>query len=217
LTRWAAPAGDNDGWKETIVTGRFKGKFAIGATALAVAGFAGGAYAATQSGTSSRQQFINDVANRLHVSPDQLQSALKAAMLDRINEAVKDGRLTQAQANAIEQRINQGKLPLFFGHRRVRSGLRHLELRAAEQYLGLTRAQLIAQLRSGKSLAQVAQAQGKTTTGLEAAMTAALKTRLDQAVSAGRITNVQEQTLLSRFATRLDYRVNHAGLARTHP
>jgi AraC-like DNA-binding protein len=198
------------------VAGTFKSKLAIGATALAAAAFAGGAYAATQSGTSSRQQFIDDVANRLHVSPDQLQAALKAAMLDRINQAVKDGRLTQAQANAIEQRIEQGKMPLGFEPRRVRSRLRHLELRAAEQYLGLSRAQLIAQLRGGKSLAQVAQGQGKTTAGLEAAMIAALKTRLDQAVSAGRITQAQEQELLSRFQARLDRRVNRMGLGHPH-
>jgi AraC-like DNA-binding protein len=185
---------------------------AIGATVLCAAAFAGGAYAATQSGGNPRQQFINDVANRLHVSPDQLQSALKAAMLDRIEQAVKDGRLTQAQANAIEQRIEQGKLPLRFGVRRAGHALRRLELRAGEQYLGLTRADLISQLRAGKSLAQVAQAQGKTTAGLEAAMTAALKARLDKAVSAGRITQAREQTLLSHLQKRLDRRVNHAGL-----
>jgi AraC-like DNA-binding protein len=198
------------------VAARFKGKFAIGATALAAAALAGGAYAATQSGTSSRQQFVNDVAQRLHVSPEQLQAALKAAMVDRLNQAVKDGRLTQAQANAIEQRIETGKLPLGFGMRRTGHRLRQLELRAAEQYLGLTQAQLIAQLRGGKSLAQVATDQGKTTAGLEAAMTAALKARLDKAVSAGRITQAQEQELLSRFQTRLDRRVNHAGLGHPH-
>ena len=198
------------------MSGRLRGRVAIGATVLCAAAFAGGAYAATQSGGNSRQQFINDVANRLHVSPDQLQAALKAAMLDRIDQAVKDGRLTQAQANAIEQRIEQGKLPLRFGARRAGHALRRVELRAAEQDLGLTRADLIAQLRGGKSLAQVAQAQGKTTAGLEAAMTAALKARLDKAVSAGRITQAQEQTLLSHFQKRLDRRVNHAGLGHAH-
>ena len=38
-------------------------------------------------------------------------------MIDRIDEAVANGRITQAQANKLEQRINEGKLPLFFGRR----------------------------------------------------------------------------------------------------
>ena len=48
-------------------------KLVIGLAALAVAGFAGGAYAATQSSTpNTRQAFLNDVAKRLHVTPHEL-------------------------------------------------------------------------------------------------------------------------------------------------
>jgi hypothetical protein len=192
---------------------RFKNNFALAGTALAAAAFAGGAYAATQSGSSSRQQFINDVAHRLNVSPDQLSAAVKAAMIDRLNTAVKDGKLTQAQANAIEQRINQGQLPLFFGHHHgFGHGVRNGELSSAAGYLGLTDAQLLTQLRTGKSLAQVAKDKGKTTAGLEQAMTTAFTTRLDKAVAAGRITKAQEHTILNRFKSRLDRRVNRAGI-----
>jgi hypothetical protein len=41
-------------------------------------------------------------------------AAVKAAMIDRLNAAVKDGRLTQAEANAIKQRIERGGMPPFF-------------------------------------------------------------------------------------------------------
>jgi hypothetical protein len=197
---------------------RFKNKFAIAGVALATAAFAGGAYAATQSGTNQRQAFLQDVAHRLNVSPQQLTAAMKAAMIDRINEAVKAGRITQAQANKLEQRVGEGKLPLLFGgagaHRG--RGLVRGELKAASSYLGLTEKQLIPQLRDGKTLAQVAQAQGKTTAGLEQALTAALKTRLDKAVARGRITSAQEQQLMSRLQTRLDKRVNRPFKLR-HP
>lgn len=189
--------------------GRFKNKFAIGAAALAAAAFAGGAYAATQSGSTSRKAFFDDVAKRLNVTPDQLQAAFRAALIDRINAAVAAGRLTQAQANKLEQRIKEGKLPMFFGPR-LRPGLMHSQLKAAASYLGLTEVQLLGDLRSGKSLAQVAKDQGKTTGGLEAAMTAAFKARLDKAVSAGGITSAQEQQILSRYRSHLDARVNRS-------
>ena len=85
-----------------------KRNLVIGGAALAVAAFAGGAYAATQnSGPSTRQAFLNDVAKRLHVSPQQLSSALNGAFQDQLQTAVKDGRLTQAQANALAQRLKQ--------------------------------------------------------------------------------------------------------------
>ena len=196
---------------------RFKNRFALAGVALAAAAFAGGAYAATQAGSDSRKAFIDDVAHRLNVSPARLKSALKSALIDRINAAVKEGRLTQARANAIEQRINQGEVPLSFGqhhgfgHGGLFLGHRHGPLSAAATYLGVTEPQLMQQLANGKSLAQVAQSKGKTTAGLEQAMTAAFTARLDKAVSAGRINKQQEQTILGRFHSRLGSVVNRSG------
>jgi hypothetical protein len=186
-----------------------KHKVAVGAAALAAAAFAGGAYAATQSGPGSRQAFFNDVAKRLNVPPGELRSAVKAALIDRVNAEVKAGRLTQAQANTIEQRIDDGNFPPGF-ERRFHGGPRHTELRAAANYLGLTEAQLFQQLRSGKTLAQVASDKGKTAAGLEKAIIDPVKTRLDKAVSAGRITEAQEQALLKRLQSRIDKRVNRS-------
>jgi len=73
-----------------------------------------------------------------------------------------------------------------------------LMLRAAAQYLGVDRPTLAKDVRSGQTLAQIAGAQGKSVTGLEAAMVAAVKTKLDAAVSAGRITSTREQQVLAR-------------------
>ena len=189
--------------------GGFKNRFAIVGAVLAAAAFAGGAYAATEAGPNSRQAFMNDVAKRLNVSPDQLKAALKGALMDRINDAVKAGRLTQAQANAIEKRLGEGRLPLFFGppHGHARFERRG-PLTAAARYLGLTDVQLLNELDGGKSLARVAKEKGKTTAGLEQAMTADFKARLDKAIAAGRITKAQGHTILNRFQARLDRRVN---------
>lgn len=191
-------------------------KLLIGGAALAVAASAGGAaYAATQSSTNPQQAYLNDVAKRLDVSPSKLTSALKAALVDRLNAMVKSGKLTQAQANKLEQRIDKnGRLPFFFGHFGGRPFL-HAglggPLKAATSYLGLNATQLMNDLRSGKSLADVAKAQGKSASGLEQALINAETTRLDKAVSAGRISKAQEQTRLSRLTAEIDALVNRAG------
>lgn len=71
-------------------------------------------------------------------------------------------------------------------------------LAAAAQYLQIDRVTLAQDLRSGRSLAQIASARGKSVGGLEAALVAAVRTRLDAAVSAGRMTPVHEQRVLAR-------------------
>lgn len=193
-------------------------KLLIGAAALVLAASGGAAYAATQSGSTGQQAFINDVAKRLNVSPTQLRSALKQALIDRLNAEVKAGRLTQAQANRIEQRINQnGRLPFFFaprGRMFLTRGPVAGGFHAAATYLGLTNAQLLSQLRSGQSLAQIAKAHGKSVSGLEQAIMTAEKTRLNRAVSSGRISAAQEQQLLNRLSARISKLVNRTGIGQ---
>ncbi|MGE5275239.1 MAG: hypothetical protein ACM3QU_15935 [Verrucomicrobiota bacterium] len=88
---------------------------------------------------------------------------------------------------------------------------------AIAAYLDLTPAQLREQLRSGKSLAQIAVAQGKTVSGLEAAIYADVQAHLDKAVTGGRLSAAQEQAILTRLKTRLDAIVNHAFPPLTRP
>jgi len=193
----------------------------VGLATAAVAASGGAAYAATQSGGTSQQALVSDVAARLHVSPNQLTSAVKAALIDRLQAEVKAGKLTQARADRLERRIeNSKRLPLMFAFGRpgpLRAAGR-VGLPAAAHYLGLTTPQLLAQLRSGKSLAQIATARGKSVSGLEQAIMAAEKARLSRAVANGHITQAQEQKLLSRLSARIDRLVNRTGWGRApHP
>jgi hypothetical protein len=81
-------------------------------------------------------------------------------------------------------------------------------LRAAAQYIGVSRADLVRDARAGQTLAQIATAHGKTSAGLKAAMLAALKARLEAAVSANRLTAAQAQARLARADKLLDRLVN---------
>ncbi len=86
-------------------------------------------------------------------------------------------------------------------------------LSAAATYLGLTTDELRTQLDAGKSLADVANAQGKSVGGLEDALLANLKTDLDADVTAGRITNARETEILANAKTQIAAQVARKGLA----
>ncbi len=212
-----------------------KRRLLAGTTLATLAILAGGAYAASQAlNANPRQAFVTDVAKRLNVTPAQLNAALRGAADDQLQAAVKAGRLTQAQANAIKQHIAQAPgapLGAFLGPR-FRGGFppgrggfapgppgarfggpRAGTLNAAAAYLGLTDAQLFNQLAAGKSLAQIAKAQGKSTATLKAKLTAAITADLAKLRTAGMISATAEQQILSRLSARLDAQINRAGLA----
>jgi hypothetical protein len=190
-----------------------KRKLVVGtAAALAVAG-GGAAIGATQldSPQAENQAVVSDAAKQLGVTPDALSSALKKALENRVDAAVAAGRLTQAEGDALKKRIEAGDVPLFagpgFGFRHGRDG--HFGgLEPAAAYLGETEAQLRTQLESGKTLAQVAGANGKSVEGLVNALVAAEKKELDAAVAAGRLTQAQADQMLASAKQRATDFVN---------
>ena len=191
-----------------------------GVIALAVV-VAGSAVAATKLESPSEQSkaIINDAAGRLHVAPTALSSALKQAQDDQIDSAVKAGQLTKQQGDALKAQINSGKAPLVGGHwsgfggqgfghgfghgggmfgAGPAGGMFGAGSKALTSYLGITQAKLQSDLASGKSLAEIAKANGKTTAGLVAALVAATKSQLDKAVAAKHLTAAQEKAILAR-------------------
>ena len=75
----------------------------------------------------------------------------------------------------------------------------------AAQYLGIAAPQLRSELRSGKTLAQVADAtSGKSQVGLIAALESARRTRVAAAASAGRIPPAREAKRLARLHKRAE-------------
>ena len=103
------------------------------------------------------------------------------------------------------------------GGRRGGPGGGPFDLTAVTDYLGLTAAQLRTQLEAGKSLADVAKAQGKTVAGLEDAIVAAATKKLDAAVAAGKLTAAQEATMLADLKSHVDDMVNRTGPPRRRP
>jgi hypothetical protein len=189
-----------------------KRKLAAGAfAALAVAG-GGVAVGATQFGSPKEesQAVIADAAKQLGIEPAKLSTALKTALENRVDAAVAAGRLTKAEGDALKARIESGEAPLFPTGRPHGFGLRHHgpNLDAALTYLGLTETQLRTELRSGKTLAQIAKAHGKTAEGLVQAFVDAAKEKLDAAVTAGRLTRAEADSMLAGLKERITDFVN---------
>ena len=195
------------------------------AGALAVAVGAGGAIAASKGPATSGNGFLARVAGHLGISTQKLEDATKAAAIDQVNADLEAGKITKAQADEMKARINDGGLPLFFGgphrfgdfgHRGGPGGFgpggfgfhRGGHFSAAADYLGLTVPQLLQKLSAGKSLADIAKAQGKSVDGLEEAMIADAKTHLDQAVKDGLLTQEQATMMLNELKSHIDQIVN---------
>lgn len=191
-----------------------KTKIVVGAAALLAAIGAGAAVAASQDGSPSSESkaVIDDAAKQLGIPSSKLSDALKQALSDRVDAAVAAGRVTKAEGDALKARIQSNDFPLFGGPHR---GFGHFgfigRLEAAAGYIGITEAQLRTELESGKSLAQVAKAHGKSVDGLIDALVAAAKNKLDDAVSAGRLTKDQETEMLSVLKDRITSAVNNTG------
>jgi hypothetical protein len=82
---------------------------------------------------------------------------------------------------------------------------------AVAAYLGLTQSELRAQLEAGKSLAQIASAQGKSVEGLEDVIVSDAKTHLDEAVANGKLTAAQAETMLAELRSHVGDIVNATG------
>ena len=202
-----------------------KKKLAAGAVAVAALAGGGAALAAGGIGSEEEQQaIIDDAAKRLGVEPEALENALEGALGARLDEAVKEGRLTEEQAAELKERLKDGTLPLFGGrgHHGHGLGFHGPELfGAAATFLGVTEAELRTQLEAGKSLADVAKAQNKDVAGLKAALKAEITKQLDQAVKDGHLTQAQKTEMLAKIDARLDEIVNNTGPkggpGRRHP
>jgi hypothetical protein len=144
-------------------------------------------------------------------SVDGLKAAVLTAFKAKVAAARAAGRIDAAKAErllgrapAIVQRLVMRTPRTRADRVRLRGGM----LKVAADYVGFTPKQLVYELRSGTSLAQVATARGKSVTGLEAALFAAFKAKVDAAVASGRLDAARAQKLLQRAPAHIARIVN---------
>ena len=152
--------------------------------------------------------FMKNFANDLHKSQAEINAAFQKAIADTLADQVKNGQLSQAQADAIKKKLaakTPCTLPSSFGHTgggapSIRSFMQQY-LTAAASALGITEAQLQSDLAAGQSLSQVAAAQHVSEADFRSRLIANLKPLLDGAVTNKRLTTAQEQEILTRLQT----------------
>ena len=183
-----------------------------------------------------RDLFTQSLLKRLGIDESQLKSAVTGALTEALDQAVKDGKLTQEQADKIkslaEQRSDFG-LPMPFGKGqrggpgsdkgrggkeeggfgfKGRGGRGGLELSAAATALGLSEQDLLSKLQSGKSIAEIAKEQNIDLAKVKEALLAEAKASLDQAVKDGKLTQAQADQAYQRFSENIDDLLNKSGM-----
>jgi Protein of unknown function (DUF2680) len=165
--------------------------------------------------------YLQNLANDLGVSKDKLTGSMVQAEKDTIAQAVKDGKLTQAQADSINQRIDAmakngqygfgglGGPGFGFGPRGgmrmpggpgmgVLGGVMQQVVTALANKLGITTSELMTDLKT-QTLAQIAQSKNVSVSDLKTTIINTIKPTLDQAVKAGKLTQAQEDSIIQRI------------------
>jgi len=159
--------------------------------------------------------FWSALAAKLNVSVDNLKAAFRDAAKAVVAQLVKDGKLPQAQADKLNQRID--KLPLKgmplpilpqrkgpTPQQRIAAAASRLMLDTAANTLGMSSSDLQGELRDGLTLAEITQQKGIDLSKLKTAMLAAANTRIDEAVKNGRLTQDKANELKAKLAEKLD-------------
>jgi hypothetical protein len=167
---------------------------------LAVAAVGVPALAGTYSGGSS---FVDEVAHRLGISPAKLQKAIDDTRAARHEDGSRFG-----------DRHFSGDRRHFHGEDRDHDHITAL-FAAAAGHLGISEDALRAELKSGKTLAQIAEANHRSAAGLEKALLDVVHAHLHEAVDSGRFTAAQAQRIEAGIAHRIGEFVRH-GFGRRH-
>jgi hypothetical protein len=128
-------------------------------------------------------------------------------MTDALAPLVSNGTITQAQADAVIDALQNARPAKGPGHHRGRH-LRHHGLDAAATALGMTEADLLAALRDGQTVAQVAESKGVAVDTVVDAIVNEIETKLDAQVASGRLTQAQADEMLTRATERTKAFVN---------
>ena len=102
----------------------------------------------------------------------------------------------------------------FKGHRALRRRLVRGGVKVAAKSIGITPKALVAELRTGKSIAQVATAHGVPVSKVESDLTTAAKGVVTKALAAHKITAAEAAKIDARIPTGVDKVVNHVFKAR---
>jgi hypothetical protein len=202
------------------VAGLAAGAVAVAGAAVVVTASASGmsigllastAPVSKDSSTSSAVcgSFMKHFAVEIGKSQAEINSAFQKAVADTLADEVKSGQITQAQADALKQKL-AGQTPCTLpssigrpgaGDKGPLVGFLQQYTSAAAAALGISETQLKTDLKNGQSLSQIAAAQKVSEADFRTRLIANLKPALDKAVTDKKLSAAQEQKIIARLQT----------------
>jgi hypothetical protein len=201
----------------------------LGAIAAVTAGLLVVAVAGAQEGTPSpsdapegethklyRDEFLNKLAENLGINREELEQSIDEAAVGTVDDAVANGDISEERAENIKERIEEtdGFVP-FFGpgpggpHHRF---FFHGDLfETAADTLGMSVEDLLAELRDGKTVAEIAAEKNVSVEDITANVLAEAKTDLDQKVADGDLTQEQADDIYARVSENIADIINGEG------
>ena len=165
-------------------------------TKLASCAIAGALGLAGVAGAALVTPAVSYAATGDSTALDARVTSLKEALAGLVT----DGSLTQAQADEVATTLAEAR-PDGFG--RGGHGGGHVDMAAAAEALGITPEELRTQTQAGQTLADIAEAEGVAEAELVDALVAAAKTRLAEAVTAGRLTQADADARAADLESRI--------------
>ena len=166
---------------------------------------------------------IADVAKAKNVDIAKVIAAMTAQMKAHLDEEVASGEHTQAEADAklaeftarVTEMVNKAGGPKAGqkGGPGGKHGKGGFVTDALATVLKTTSTDLHTQLRSGKSIADVATAQNVDIADVKAVLTSDFKAHLAEEVASGKHTQAEADAKLAEFTANLDTMVNRVGPA----
>jgi hypothetical protein len=173
--------------------------------------------AATDKATNEKlmDSFIANFTSRLGVDEAKLNAAFTSAVNDTLDQAVRDGTITQAQATeakakGVTQEGLRGLLQRGFSSGESSKGDAEQEVNpktaifAALNDLGISLDELRQGIDAGKSIVEVAAAHNVDATALKNAIMAKFRSELDGAVRSGKLTQAQADVEYQKLTGPID-------------
>jgi hypothetical protein len=165
--------------------------------------------------------FLGSFAKNLGVDQGKFDSAFVSAINTTIDQAVKDGKMTQAQGDTVKSRYSSGLsgmqngFPGFgFGRGFGKMGMRGEQLYTTADIagaLGMSEADFNTALQSGKSIADIAKAQNKDLATVKQTLLGDAKTKLNSQVTGKTLAQAQADQLYQNLTNSIDIMLNSAG------
>ena len=153
------------------------------------------------------QTLFSKVAGKLGVSEERMDSAVKDASLEMIDEALAEGQITEEQAGRLRERVEEYgfALPLRprWGHGVCQARV-HFLLGAAGEVLDTEKGDLLQELRDGKTLVQLAEGKGMSVEQFKSDLLAQIEADLNELVEEGKITQERADKALERAQDNID-------------